>query len=96
VPYILQSERGQLDGFIDNLADAISNWPPEDRDGLVNYVITSLVDEVYFKNGVRYFTANRAVGVLTCVLQELYRRKIGPYEDHKMHINGDVYRATKV
>ena len=102
MPYIKESEKTPLDTHIDELQRIIRQWPPDDRDGLVNYAITTLIDMVYFpldSNGevnITYHKVNSARGVLGCVTDEFYRRRAAPYEDHKMHLNGDVYRATKI
>lgn len=58
------------------------------RDGELNYVISTLIDELYDRN---YASLNAAIGVLECAKLELYRRILGPYEDKKIIENGDVY-----
>ncbi|MCD6403165.1 MAG: hypothetical protein J7K98_02455 [Candidatus Aenigmarchaeota archaeon] len=40
--------------------------------------------------GKNYFELNRAVGVLTSVLLEFYRRVVAPYENEKLKQHGDV------
>jgi len=59
-----------------------------DRDGHLNYLVSSIIDEVYERN---YASLNAAIGVLECVKLELYRRILAPYEDTKIEQNGDVY-----
>jgi len=55
----------------------------------VNYTLTKIVDNMYGAGG--YSVYNRLIGVLECVKQEYYRRKIASYEDEKIIENGDVY-----
>jgi len=87
MPYIVQAEREDFD---DPIADILSLIDNTKRDGQLNYIISSLVDELYGNN---YKDLNAAIGMLECVKQELYRRVIAPYEDTKIKENGDVYRC---
>lgn len=57
--------------------------------GELNFVITSMVLK-FLGDSPRYGDFNSAMGVLACVQQELYRRSIGPYEDHAAYTNGDL------
>jgi len=59
--------------------------------GELNYVITSITNEFIKENGISYGTFNDVVGVLECVKQELYRRRMAPYEEKKIKENGDLY-----
>ena len=58
--------------------------------GELNYAITSLIVE-YLGSHYNYASFNEVVGVLECAKLELYRRRIGEYEDRKCRENGDVY-----
>ncbi len=60
--------------------------------GNLNYVITQIIDG-YLQRlpKVNYEAINMAIGVLECAKLELYRRIASPYEDQKLHENGDVY-----
>ena len=64
--------------------------------GELNYLITSIILEYLYNINPsepnRYTDYNEVVGVLTCVTQELYRRKIIPYENLKQTEHGDVYK----
>ncbi|MFA6427075.1 MAG: hypothetical protein WCW16_01345 [Candidatus Magasanikbacteria bacterium] len=86
MPYISQPDRDRLDGAIENLTKLIN---PNQRAGDLNYSITRLL--LLNQGEGRYKDWNELVGVLECAKQELYRRKIGPYEDKKMEENGDAY-----
>jgi len=87
MPYIKQEERKELDAAILPLIEVLKKAPPEKLDGWMNYTITKLLKNVYKK---KYFSLNRAIGVLTSVLLEFYRRVVAPYEDEKIKENGDV------
>jgi len=87
MPYIKKEYRPDLDKLINPLITHLKNVPVESQDGQMNYIITRLLKGVY---GKRYFDLNRAIGVLSCVMLEFYRRVVGPYEDEKIKENGDV------
>lgn len=57
--------------------------------GEVNYVISSIIWKL-FDADCRYTTGNNLVGVLECVKQEFYRRKLAKLEDEKIIENGDL------
>jgi hypothetical protein len=59
--------------------------------GELNYTITQLCLDYIQNWGLSYAAINEVVGVLTCVIQELYRRVAVPYEAKKIAENGDVY-----
>jgi hypothetical protein len=87
MPYIVQHLRDELDADIDGLIASLKNERPEFKDGMMNYVITRLLKGCYEE---KYESLNRAMGVLSCVEHEFYRRVIAPYEDTKIETNGDV------
>lgn len=58
--------------------------------GELNYLFTLLALK-YLSNGESYQKFNDLMGALEGCKLELYRRKIASYEDHKIHLNGDVY-----
>ena len=87
MPYIKPEDRPELDKLSNPLIEYIRSLPIEEQDGALNYVVTRVMMSVYPK---RYFHYNRAVGVLSCILQEFYRVIVGPYEDEKLEQNGPV------
>lgn len=87
MPYIKKEQREPLDKLIAPLVEHLKSLPQEDQDGSLNYIVTKTIKQVYPQ---KYFHFNRALGVLTAITQELYRRVIGPYEDTKIKENGDV------
>lgn len=87
MPYIKPEQRPALDKLVAPLVKHISELPLEDQDGSINYAVTKLIKNVYPQ---KYFHFNRALGVLTAITQELYRKIVGPYEDAKIKENGDV------
>ncbi len=88
MPYITSEERAELDKEIEALIQKLSKAPVEKMDGRLNYVITRLLAQLYSPS---YFNYNRAMGVLSSVMNEFYRRRVAPYEDRKIRENGDVY-----
>lgn len=88
MPYIPQADRGAYRTIVDELSTLV----PEDRlkrPGHINYIVSLLLDKVYGKE-MRYSDHNEAVGVLSCIQLELYRRKTAPYEDEKIEQDGDL------
>lgn len=59
-------------------------------EGELNYLITRLCHQYLKSHGEKYATYNSIIGVLECAKLELYRRKIGDYENTKIKDNGDV------
>lgn len=87
IPYIEREKRPDLDHYLDPLIKHLQSLDVEDQDGALNYSITKAIKQIYPE---KYFHYNRALGVLSAVEHELYRRKIGPYENRKLSDNGDV------
>jgi hypothetical protein len=97
MPYILKESRVKYDGIVDYLVDELIfkhdgaefkssvNW------GHVNYVITRLIRLIVKRIGLNYSVVNSAMGVLTSVSNEFYRRIAIPYEDKKKDENGDMF-----
>lgn len=57
--------------------------------GELNYLFTKLAHK-YLKNNENYQAYNDIIGALEGCKLELYRRMVGPYEDTKIKINGDL------
>lgn len=55
--------------------------------GELNYFITNLLIR---QKPTSYKDYNSLIGVLECVKQEFYRRKVALYEDEKIEENGDL------
>ena len=87
MPYIKKEDRPQLDEFLQPLIAHLRKLPLEEQDGALNYTVTKILKELYEP---RYFNYNRAMGVLSSIQAEWYRRDIAPYEDKKIIENGDV------
>jgi len=81
MPYIKQDRREQLQ---DDTTQA-------ETPGELNYLF-SLISQDYVDNkGLSYSTINDIVGALEGAKLEFYRRVAVPYENQKIHDNGDVY-----
>jgi hypothetical protein len=89
MPYIDRLGRDGIEPMIDFMGLAVSGCL--DHPGKLNYIITKLIREYVNINGESYQHYNDAIGVLECIKQELYRRKIAPYENKKITENGDVF-----
>lgn len=87
MPYIKKTERPVIDSLVDPLIDHLKSLPETDQDGALNYTVTKIIKHLYPQ---KYFHFNRALGVLTAITHELYRKIIAPYEDEKIVENGDV------
>ena len=79
MPYIKQEQREEL-----------LKYKPSDT-GELNYILTCRIKEYVFSQGLSYKTINDVVGALECCKHEFIRRIVNPYEEKKLHINGDVY-----
>jgi hypothetical protein len=80
MPYITREQRERLDILARQIKDA----------GELNYCLTRTILE-YLGENPRYQNYNDVIGVLECMKQEIYRRKIASYEDKKIIENGDVF-----
>jgi len=87
MPYIDKNDRPPIDALIKPLIDHLQALPLEQQDGALNYAVTCILKELYEP---RYFNYNRAMGVLSSIQAEWYRRHVGPYEDKKILENGDA------
>lgn len=90
MPYIRRDARPRIDARMSNLLKDVVHGPAI-MEGEMNYIITTLVWEYVKQRGGNYAAFNAAFGILSCVTQELYRRKLASYEDGKVEANGDVY-----
>ena len=87
MPYIPKDQRERINGEIAALIQAIKALGKENRDGALNYSITTMIRNLY---EMKYIEQNAAMGVLSCIEKEHYRTQIGPYEDIKIKENGDA------
>lgn len=94
MPYIKQELREELkfslDLIVGDITNNIENFS-ENRAGVLNYVITSLIDSCYGPlSDAKYKDYNEAIGMLECCKLEFYRKAAAPYEDLKERENGSV------
>ena len=87
MPYIKKEDRKKWENIIREIVDLLKKTPADKVDGELNYFITSIILNTYEK---KYFNYNRAMGMLECCKQELYRHIVGPYEDEKIVENSEV------
>ena len=88
MPYIKRCSRMDLDPFIQNLTALINAEAEEDRDGMLNYIVTMLLRKVY--TPPKYYRYQKAIGLCESVKLEFYRRMVAEYEDEKIKENGDL------
>ena len=92
MPYIKGEYREKLDKNLDKIAELIKkineDVPSQTRDGLLNYSLTRIMNNVYAD--ARYHDFNELIGFLECCKLECYRKRIAPYEDLKESENGVV------
>lgn len=88
MPYINELSRNALNQDLETLTKSLKSLNPDERAGNLNYTITYLINELYPVN--KYRELNDAIGMLECCKQELYRRRVGPYEDTAIVKNGDM------
>jgi len=91
MPYIKKEDRKKIDKEIKDLIEKLTNHgcDLDPKVGNVNYVLSSIIWTLFDKKA-SYTTGNNLMGVLECVKQEFYRRKLAPYEDKKIKENGDL------
>lgn len=92
MPYVTQDNRKELQETLNELVYVLhrleDNSEGTTRAGNLNYVVSYLINEMYPVN--KYRELNDAVGMLECCKLELYRRRVGPYEDVAITTNGDL------
>ena len=87
MPYIPKDKRTEIDKALNPLIEQLKQLPVEEQDGALNYSVTKILKRMYEPS---YFNYNRAMGVLSNIKEEYYRREVAPYEDKKIQQNGDV------
>jgi len=86
MPYIEQKDRERYAEPIDELLKRLGSNP---HPGHVNYIISRLIWAL-LGGKPDYARCNEAMGILTCVMFELYRRRVAPSEDRKAAENDDL------
>ncbi len=105
MPYIRSQDRSLLDDKINALIDIVFKQygmePKDDTavlmnsaDGAVNYILTRLLDSLYSNKDYAHY--NRAMGILSCITQEYYRRAVVGYEEDERKINCESYVIGKI
>ena len=87
MPYVQQIVRSKCARAVGTLYDVLpfGRFGP----GTLNYMIMKTVIH-FLGSNPNYEKYNSAIGVLESAKLELYRRQIAPYEDRKIHENGDL------
>jgi len=84
MPYIKKERR--------EILNSKTQFPEIRTPGELNYMIVRLIC-FYLTQKPRlcYTDYNEVIGVLECVKQEFFRRRINPYEEEKRKLNGEVF-----
>lgn len=92
MPYIKQEARSKIIHALEELAFTIKDagFSVEEMPGVLNYVISSLLNLMRPEKGWNYYSINNTRGLIGCVGDEFYRRVAAPYEDIKIQENGDI------
>jgi hypothetical protein len=80
VPYIESRRRAEI----------AYTLPSDITTGELNFILSDLVDQ-FVGLVPNYDKLNSAIGVLECVIQEVYRKIVVPYELGKELTNGPVF-----
>lgn len=84
MPYIKKEDRENIRTALDHvILDGLT-------DGELNFTITHICHRWIMYHGLKYFTLVRVMGCLICVMFELYRMVVAPYEAKKRMENGPV------
>jgi len=97
MPYIKQEKRDVLDPAIDELFTRLINLQLDDESNNmeenITYIFTKVLKRCY---GERTGEINDALGILSTVQLEFYRRVAAPFADQNIYDNGDIDTDTKV
>lgn len=100
MPYIKRELREELEQPLNDIIGPLQDIlidRKNDRAGVLNYVITSLIDSCYGPlSDAKYKDYNEAIGMLECCKMEFYRKAAAPYEDLKERENGSVLDGKRV
>ena len=95
MPYIKKDLREEIEPELGALVQKLRSMEEfnsnNGRAGVLNYVITYLIDSCYGPlSDAKYKDYNEAIGMLECCKLEFYRKAAAPYEDLKERENGSV------
>jgi hypothetical protein len=92
MPYITQEKRLKIEPGL-----SIANEGIENTGDLCYAIFWLMKDYAYFPPGtegptsrMNFASASSVLAAVECAKLEFYRRFVAPYEDIKMHTNGDV------
>ena len=94
MPYIKQEQRKELEDFVTLLGQKLLENGPDNM-GEYNYVITKLIHDYIYFNGLKYSNLNNIVGMLECAKAEFIRKVVSPYEEKKIKENGSVSQLDR-
>lgn len=68
---------------------------PAKTEGELNFQLSTLISDYLLENGLNYEHIGDVRGALENAASEFYARVARPYEDTKIHSNGDVYEELR-
>lgn len=83
MPYVKQARRDELD-----------SGARAENAGDLAYLLTRQIDNYLSAHPEEFERYADVMAALEGTKLELYRRRLGPYEDTKIAANGDVFTAT--
>jgi hypothetical protein len=90
MPYIKKEDRPKFNSVIEDVVDELTEHGYATfKVGELNYVLSSIIWKL-FDQSPSYSHGNDLVGVIECVKEEFYRRKLSKLEDEKILENGDI------
>lgn len=87
MPYIKPEERAYFEELLKQLGRVSLSGPGE-----LNFLFTEIINQYLETRTRNYQCFNDIIGALEACKLELYRRKVGSYEDIKIRENGEVYK----
>lgn len=84
MPYLRVNDRARLNGAINWNAMVPANA------GELNFVVSLLAAEYVERKGLSYKVLAEVQAALHGALVEFERRVVGPYEDTRIEVNGDL------
>lgn len=92
MPYIDKGLRKHWNPYLKNLLARLKEPLPDGSvaPGVLNYIVTRILLAA-IGNKPSYARYNEIIGMLECCKLEMYRQRVGKYEDKKLKSNGDVY-----
>lgn len=96
MPYIRQSKRKDIEDIVklESFLEALEDYDLKSKleVGDMNYIITKILHKyLHILHCIpNYQDYNTVIGLIECIKQEFYNKKVIPYEELKLNENGDL------